>query len=300
MQAQTTESPEFYAAVAKIEKALEGLPPDTQRKTLEQLIQLEETEAVKKRTERDQLKAQLACLDDVLAWAESNRSFVLESNDCSRLHHLRDAAKNGRLIGADGAIEGGQSLSEHPQHTFVVKHDWGRAFENAEGIDDSIRLPYEICGFEFRIGGRSLIAVAYDASEGVKFTAFIQCREYWASVGGKKDIESHVIKMMWDQIRAICIALDAEVATETVVRAPHKLNEKRARDGKPPLPDYRVVDLARRHRVANPLPGSGIGNKKRMHFRRGHWRHFETTKTWVRWCLVGDPDLGFIQKHYSL
>jgi hypothetical protein len=42
------------------------------------------------------------------------------------------------------------------------------------------------------------------------------------------------------------------------------------------------------------------GRKKRLHFRRGHWRHYETHKTWIKWMLVGDPDLGFIEKQYRL
>lgn len=61
-----------------------------------------------------------------------------------------------------------------------------------------------------------------------------------------------------------------------------------------------IVDLARRHRIANPAEPSGNGSRKRLHFRRGHWRHYESMKTWIRWCLAGDPDLGFIDKHYTL
>jgi hypothetical protein len=38
----------------------------------------------------------------------------------------------------------------------------------------------------------------------------------------------------------------------------------------------------------------------RLHFRRRHWRHFVNHKTWIKWTLVGDPDLGFIDKDYRL
>jgi hypothetical protein len=126
---------------------------------------------------------------------------------------------------------------------------------------------------------------------------FVQFGDYWVNVLGKTQLSV----LIWDQIRAICIALDAQVATAEVIRAPVNLNEKRAKAGKSPLSDYRVVDLARRHRIANPAAGTaGTGTRKRLHFRRGHWRHYETTKTWVKWCLVGNPDLGFINKHYRL
>jgi hypothetical protein len=30
------------------------------------------------------------------------------------------------------------------------------------------------------------------------------------------------------------------------------------------------------------------------------WRHFVSHKTWIKWTLVGDPDLGFIDKEYRL
>lgn len=36
------------------------------------------------------------------------------------------------------------------------------------------------------------------------------------------------------------------------------------------------------------------------HIDRAIWRRFETHKTWIKWTLVGDPDLGFIEKHYRL
>lgn len=149
------------------------------------------------------------------------------------------------------------------------------------------------------LDGRTILLWAQEHESQQSFTCFVECRDYWYAP--PQEVErDEFMRFLWDQVRAICIALDAEVATHSVIRAPHKLNEKRSRDGKPPVSDYHVVDLARRHRVANPSGAVGGVGKKRLHFRRGHWRHYETTKTWVRWCLVGNPDLGFIQKSYSL
>lgn len=37
-----------------------------------------------------------------------------------------------------------------------------------------------------------------------------------------------------------------------------------------------------------------------LHFRRGHWRHYGEYKTWIKWMLVGDPELGFVDKMYKL
>lgn len=250
-------------------------------------------------------KEALAVLDTLKEWFDAQTDWVLERNDCSRLHHFQEACRSSRLLGADiDDLNNDAEFGAMLQHTFVVKQDWAGAFEHAEGIDDSIKLPYTLCAFEFRYNGRNVLAAAFDDEGNIKFTAFIQADDYWVHIAAQRDrLETQHDKIalaIWQQIRAICIALDAEVATHSVVRAPHKLNKKRAADGKIPLADFHVVELARRHRVANPTAAAGQGSKKRMHFRRGHWRHYETSKTWVKWCLVGDPDLGFIQKQYSL
>ncbi len=254
---------------------------------------------------RDQVQRQVEAYQSILDW--EGLPMVLEKNDCSRLHRLKEAAAAGMLLTPDGKLEPqdrADSVSAI-QQTFVVRHNWAKAFEGAEGIETDFCLPYQCCSFEFRLSGRNLIVIAVDCSLGRMSGAFIEAGDYWIRVesGCADKTASNFGQMLWAQVRAICVALDADVATSEVVRAPTKLNEKRARSGKAPLPDYRVVDLARRHRLANPAAagaGTGTGTKKRLHFRRGHWRHFETSKTWVKWCLVGDPDLGFINKHYRL
>lgn len=237
-------------------------------------------------------------------WSEQTP--VLERNDCARLHNLREAAASRRLHMLNEGFTASEESETCAQYidsvdqTFVIRHDWARAFESAEEMEGEYNLPYQCCAFEFRISGRSAIIILVDCSLGRQIGVFGQFGDLWLHVAGKNDSSHPLIAFMLSQVRAVCIALDADVATSEVVRAPVKLNEKRAKAGKTPLPDYRVVDLARRHRVANPLASGGSGTKKRLHFRRGHWRHFETSKTWVKWCLVGNPDLGFINKHYRL
>jgi len=110
------------------------------------------------------------------------------------------------------------------------------------------------------------------------------------------------MKLCAAQIRAILIALEARVASAEVIRADYKLNAAREKRGKLPLYDYHIVSLARRARTANPLPLDPDRHitRRRLHFRRGHWRHYEKHKVWIEWMLVGDPDLGFIDKEYRL
>lgn len=252
---------------------------------------------------------QLECLSDLEAWSQKPPILAIERNDCSRLHKLKEAALKGNLI--DGTKKGGeiiapsQSALDKASNTFVVRHDWARAFEHsADWRSGEFKLPYDLCCFEFRLDGRTVILWAMntenvaDCEGPMSFTAFVECGDCWYSPPGTPvdDFESY----LWDQVRAICISLDADIAISTIERAPLALNDKRQKAGKLPLSDFHIVDLAKRHRIANPSGAAGEGTKKRLHFRRGHWRHFETSKTWVKWCLVGNPDLGFISKEYRL
>lgn len=295
-------------AKSQITKIMDRLPADARRRVAGKLREQYATEVQRHNEQRqrsDDVRRRIAALEELRAWAPP---LVLERNEHPRLHKLKEAMRDRRVI--DGSSETKEHVIADEvdavmnlQHTFVVKHDWAGAFANAEGMADEFKLPYDTCAFEFRVDGRAIILAATDSMGLPGLSTFIECGDYWympppgASGGEKCDPP---VRFLWSQVRAICIALDAEVATETVVRAPHKLNEKRIKAGKVPLPDHRVVDLSRRHRVANPAAGHGTGTRKRLHFRRGHWRHYEESKTWVRWCLVGSPDLGFISKEYSL
>jgi hypothetical protein len=303
-------------AKAELARALDGVPAETARSALNKVAKMYGIDDLGKRDlARDavnRLDSQIVQHDRVIA--DSKRKLEeleklkgwpttelrLERNDCSRVHRLKEAAIAGQLIssGEQEAIPAGELKNFDDVHAFVVKHDWATALRQADVLENEIKLPYPRCAFEFRISGRSVIALFREVSDTYGWLMLVEAAPFWY-VFPKGDLDS-VQQFVFAQVLAICVALDADVATHTVVRAPHKLNEKRERAGKPKLLDYHVVDLARRHRVANPSGATGGGGRKRLHWRRGHWRHFETSKTWVKWCLVGDPDLGFINKHYKL
>lgn len=240
---------------------------------------------------------------------------VLEKNDCTRLHHLGQAFKTDSVIVHDGkplSDKLGEGYHWTPEalkrfQPFIVQHDWSKAFEGAtDYAEGEIKLPYTECIFEFRISGKTIIIfAAQDSGDVIRLLPFVQFGEFWiiaASMATAIDAtnKSDFFGLAAKEIRAISIALDAEVATHKVVRAPHALNVKREHEGKLPVYDYHVVQLAGKHKIANALQNPGDGAKKRLHFRRGHWRHFVTFKTWVRWTLVGDPSLGFVDKEYRL
>jgi hypothetical protein len=86
-----------------------------------------------------------------------------------------------------------------------------------------------------------------------------------------------------------------------------KLNSARAKRGKFPVSGARhllTVNVPAVRRVARRTP-IGTHESPALHWRRGHWRlnhrgsEFEKN-TWVRKCLVGDPNKGFVGKSYRL
>lgn len=301
------EAPNIEEAKAAIAKALDGKPPEMQERILTKMIADDTVKLEDVQRRRDELARKRAVIEMHVACMDAVQPFFvegpleLEPNTCSRLHNLKDGTIYGVENDEPVPFEDTAAL-RYVEHTFVVKHDWARAFEDASGLEDGIHLPYDICAFEFRIRGKSIIAVAGEHPDGgVKFASFIHAMgDYWYSIGTDDKKEEPIIRFIWNQIRAISIALDAEVATHEVVRASTALNEKRRRAGKTLLADFHVIDLSRRHRIANPVAGGDSGRKVRLHFRRGHWRHYDDHKTWIKWMLVGNPDLGFIRKHYAL
>ena len=248
-------------------------------------------------------REQLETAQEVLAWAMATECRI-ERNDCSRLHKLADAIQSGELINAVLGHSTGkpESVLAHPYGTFVVRHDWLAAVgEAAAEVGNEFVLPYAHCAFEFCINGLVVIVIAAQ-QEGEKMTAipFVQANGLWLCFDGETPRNAAPTQFAWEQIRAICVALDAQVATHTVIRAPEKLNAKRERSGLTPIFSHSVIDLSRRYRAQPGTTSSSETARKRLHFRRGHWRHYEDHKTWIKWMLVGNPELGFIDHHYTL
>jgi hypothetical protein len=232
----------------------------------------------------------------------------------------------------DHSIEGSQ--------LFVVKHNWAAAFEGATfestkindnaALVEQFNLPFDHCIFELRISGVTVLALLYQLSEqqlsdtkykdffvntnGIMMSCFFGVGDFWFCDTGARDPDSSAVfvkngigsfsapenplDIVWKQVRAICIALDAEVATYELHRQPAALNDARTKAGKVPLYDFHIVDLSKRHRT--DFNGGGTHRSPRLHFRRGHWRHYPTHKTWIKWMLVGNPELGFVEKSYKL
>jgi hypothetical protein len=201
---------------------------------------------------------------------------------------------------------------EPPYQVFLIEHDWAAAFARADEFGDprvneqgkeiwDFSLPYPDCCFEFQFSGRRLCALVRFDGDRYSWTSVVKTSVGWVFFALSEPEHAAIRDRVKAIVRAVAVALDAEVAETQVIRAPHKLNRARDRRGRAAVADYHVVKLAHRSRVT-PLHSGGHNDRSsvRLHFRRGHWRHFEVHKTWIKWTLVGDPDLGFIDKHYRL
>lgn len=195
---------------------------------------------------------------------------------------------------------------------FVIQHDWASVLSNASEVCNSpFNLPYEVCAFCFRIGEKPCVFFSAEVDTrimllpAVKLSRWVLLDMIYERFDGGwlcdvPEMRFKFVDRAGEQIRAACIALDAEVASADIQRHPHEGIV--GKNSHLPLPTYRVVTLSRqspRHSAPN-FSADTFSRKKRLHFRRGHWRHFTHFKTWIRWTLVGDPDLGFVDKEYRL
>lgn len=275
--------------------------------------------------EYDNLTGVIVAWDDVKEWAAGFLTFEKPSG--KSFGDFRSAIEDDVIYDMYN-FKNRPSLAEYQEEVFedaaqfIVEHNWFNAINKAdEFASGSFKLPYDICIFEFMVSRKPVIAICSNyANDGAENEIVMQIAvealngwalspEIYRHIGGgwdvarsghlfSEDIYSRLVRLIGDQIRAACIALDAEVAVATLVRAAHIGHEAELHDH--PEYEFYTISLAHRQR-AEALRSSGeIKGVKRLHFRRGHWRHYVTFKTWVRWALVGNPELGFIDKQYRL
>lgn len=290
-------------------------PDETKGLTFEQLgvflrKKREEVDRLGRETRREQktleiLRMDAESLNALTAWGDSRPA--LQKPRELTFRKFRRAMIEGNLVQYGPKCDGREFDREVMKlvEPFVIEHDWSAALRASDGGD--VRLPYDVCAFEFRYGDRPVIAIATQFESDIMFSLAVEM-DRWTfctcamsiqtsrstTIDGLSEMHSRVA----DQIRAVCIALDAEVAVSETVRASHSGSGPAGQHAMGNA--HHVVSLSSRHARPASLPGEPTGRHVRMHFRRGHWRHFETHKTWIKWMLVGDPDLGFIEKHYTL
>lgn len=229
-------------------------------------------------------------------------------------------------------VDDSESKLDSGLQVVMVEHDWARLFKSATfeggGGADEWQLPFDAQVYEFAISGAAVLALTYTTEAATTLSLAIRSpkMQSWTldqagammTASGWSYLDHHdlieqgepiinaafdrLYDFIYQQIKAVAIMLEARVAEREVTRAPYKTN-KPPRDAKPlPKLSHHVIRLSRDPRPA-PLPAAdrqqpGTGTRKRLHFRRGHWRHYSNHKTWIKWTLVGDPDLGFVDKEY--
>lgn len=251
-------------------------------------------------------------LRDVVDWGEAG--VVLQSAQESALHKISPTnvmlcTKLAWVVPPE--IEQAQSEGA----VFLVQHDWAALLATADVDTGAIRLPFDRCCFEFEISGRRIcVVVACREGEPYRIIPLIRARGGWLilrsyAVDGAEVTEEgeefdaerpRFVSLVVDNIRAIAISLDAEVVTRQLVRATHHGTAPGLKRGALPQFDHHILTLTARRGGDRLSVGSGTYTRKRLHFRRGHWRHFPNHKTWIKWMLVGDASLGFADKDYRL
>lgn len=245
---------------------------------------------------------------ELVKWSESLK---IECPDGISFRKMRKAFAEDRTLYLDKSLYGTTPKLDFEKEIFrfaeilLIEHDWASAFKDADLPSAVVKLPYDVCAFEFKFSGRPVIVLATQFGTEIAFTPIVlvgdlwvvtDCADYLGST--RTDGMLYLIQECGRQIRAACISLDAQVAKAEMVREPHL--GAHGKNAHQPLKGYHVVSLA--HRGPRPLASVGTETDRRirLHFRRGHWRHFEAHKTWINWQLCGNPELGFIDKHYRL
>lgn len=86
--------------------------------------------------------------------------------------------------------------------------------------------------------------------------------------------------------------------------APHKLNAKRAKSNKPPLPAITYVHTARYFEAARNVRLGGTHASPVPHLRRGHIRHYgDGRQVWIRDQLVNcksRDEISKVRDHYEI
>jgi hypothetical protein len=317
-------SAEELEALAKVDVQLGRATPE-ERKII--LKRLRKDHAREKRRHREELETSQRKLDKtrrIIAALQEVDSKVgttakLEKPPSPSFSDLRRAVSRNEVMYGEKDADGHEEqlslslekdLFRHANH-FVVEHDWAAAFAKTDLGE--FKLPYSVCIFDFQVNGMAttVIAIQDDHSSDMAIALAVKTSLGWLipwtrptkisadMLNATEKGYMWLLPMFARQVRAISIALDAEVAVTEVMRAPHSGKTSGGKHHLPPI-SYHVVSLAKRQRAAPRLDSQPTGRHMRLHFRRGHWRHYEDSKTWIKWQLVGDPDLGFVDKHYKL
>lgn len=92
-------------------------------------------------------------------------------------------------------------------------------------------------------------------------------------------------------------ALSCNNVSKTISSPNQKINKKRSKSGKQPFYTYHEL-LVQSQSESSDCGGTHAS--PRVHIRRGHIRRLPKGNIWVNACVVGNKELGIVEKHYRL
>lgn len=244
----------------------------------------------------------------------------------TRFHRLQEAVEKKKAWFASGGEPFWLDSKVGSTGVFVIQHDWeaavGSAIDEALGersVESALsgdwrvlsadeeslgafRLPFDACVFEFQVDGRCVCLVASQSENTpAKAMACVEFGEEWMCLRASELEDAYRFRWLWRQVFSVCVALEAGLAGFQTTEPSVALNKKRQRAGKPVVRPFHTVRLLRATSARSVAADStGGGSRRRLHLRRGHWRHYEKYRRWIKWMLVGEPDLGFLEKTYRI
>ncbi len=254
-----------------------------------------------------------ASVEEAINWWDLNPAEIRRP-DGSALHKLMEAWVAGIVVSPSSASTASgrefmASMIMGGPQVFLVQHDWAAALRHDLDLGTvEPRLPFELVAYEFDISGHRVIHIEHQerGSMGGSCRSTLVRFSPLAAYTPPKTREiglNSIFQITTEMVRAITILLESDVLWAQRIGAAPALNRSRARSKKPPIFDHHVLNIAisRPKSALDAEPGmSGGRSGVRLHFRRGHYRRVEGGSTWIRWTLVGDPDLGFVEKTYRL
>lgn len=232
------------------------------------------------------------------------------------------------------AMRPSEAISWSNAQVFCVGYDAAKLLRERfrdEDIGDECVLPFNRCVFEFHVGGFPLLALRvvdgqqnllcllwqsptgwltadFAFSDGQWRMAVIDeetRRRFAADPLTEVAPRQAAFQFTMEQIFAVCIFLELGLfEMETIATAP-RVNRERTARGKETFFDFHVLVVGKRVPSATANRPAGASYQGvRLHIRRGHHHHFHTrnglVKRWIKPVWVGNPELGFVDKHYRL
>lgn len=167
------------------------------------------------------------------------------------------------------------------------------------------KLPHEL-GHRWEVAASATVTAGTNPLTG---------QPQWKTVGDRYTDTEHIPANMQldatdrllgglaDTITGLTLILSARGVPRRVEHPPERLNAKRAKNGRPPLPRVTYVDARYYTDAARRTDHGGTHASPVPHLRRGHPRRLHSGReTWVRDCIVNATSVHDIERrdHYEI